>query len=536
MKNDLLSTKDASVWASKFLEKNVTPSNINYLVTYGKIAKFKENGKIYISQSELEKYYSSQSHKKEKWKEKLGADLNWDLSFDSIKESETTKHVHRLHPYKGKFIPQLVEYFLDGHTDDYKKESYFKKDDIVLDPFCGSGTTLVQANELGLNAIGIDISEFNAMISECKVSKHSLKKLKSEIDKFTYLLENFEKSHNLLDFENELNEKLNRFNNTYFPSPEYKRQIKLGEIDGKNFGKAKEHLFLVTYNHLIKKYGIELTQTNHESFIDKWFIKYVRDELEFVSKEIDRLDDTNIKNVLRIILSRTMRSCRATTHSDLATLKDAIVTTYYCTKHFKICKPIFSILKWWKSYSKDTLKRLSNFEELKTNTTQMCLIGDSRSIDIEKAVTKISPNFAKKLKKNKIRGIFSSPPYVGLIDYHEQHAYSYDLFKLKRKDNQEIGPLFKGKGKAARESYIIGISDVLLNCKKFLAKDYDIFLVSNDNYNLYPLIARMAGMVIVNQYKRPVLNRTEKDKHAYAEIIFHLKDIREINGKNKKNV
>jgi len=31
-------------------------------------------------------------------------------------------------------------------------------------------------------------------------------------------------------------------------------------------------------------------------------------------------------------------------------------------------------------------------------------------------------------------------------------------------------------------------------------------------------------MKIVNQYKRPVLNRTEKDKNAYSESIFHLKD------------
>jgi hypothetical protein len=68
-----------------------------------------------------------------------------------------------------------------------------------------------------------------------------------------------------------------------------------------------------------------------------------------------------------------------------------------------------------------------------------------------------------------------------------------------------------------------GISDVLNNCKKFFAKDYDVFLVANDKSNLYPKIAENAGMKIVNQFKRPVLNRTEKDKGAYSETVFHLR-------------
>ena len=65
---------------------------------------------------------------------------------------------------------------------------------------------------------------------------------------------------------------------------------------------------------------------------------------------------------------------------------------------------------------------------------------------------------------------------------------------------------------------------VLNNSKQYLQDDYDIFLVANDKYNMYPTIAEKAGMKIVNQYKRPVLNRTEKNKSAYAEIIFHLKE------------
>ena len=88
-----------------------------------------------------------------------------------------------------------------------------------------------------------------------------------------------------------------------------------------------------------------------------------------------------------------------------------------------------------------------------------------------------------------------------MINYHEQHAYAYDLFGYKRQDDLEIGPLFKGQGKEARESYMQGIVDVLNNCKRFLIKDYDIFLVANDKYGMYPFIAKKTDMEIVKQYK-----------------------------------
>jgi len=185
---------------------------------------------------------------------------------------------------------------------------------------------------------------------------------------------------------------------------------------------------------------------------------------------------------------------------------------------------LFSILKWWLTYSSDTVKRLAEYAKLRKDKMQYCLTGDSRTIDIIDELSKVNPEFADILAKNKARGIFTSPPYVGLIDYHEQHAYAYDLFGFKRNDELEIGPLYKGQGLEARKSYIEGISTVLNNFKKYLVKDYDIFIVANDKYNLYPIIADLSGMKIVNQYKRPVLNRTEKDKNAYSESIFHLKD------------
>jgi len=520
----ILTIKEASEWATKHLCKTVTTSNISYLIQYGRIKKIGGNGTAQVSKQELINYYKSyKGYRELSWKGQLGNDLNWALSFDQYTESETTKHVHRLHPYKGKFIPQLVEYFLDDHTDNFKKNVYFKKNDIILDPFSGSGTTIVQSCELGMHSIGIDVSAFNALIGNCKITKYDLGAVQTEINRITKALKIFLLNSHTLEFEEKLLQALYEFNNKYFPVPEYKYKVKRNIINEDEYGAEKEEEFLPIFYQLVKQYKIKLRQDKADSFLDKWYFQHIRDEIQFVLDEIKKIKDDGIKNIISMILSRTIRSCRATTHADLATLIEPITTTYYCAKHGKVCKPLFSILKWWESYTKDTVNRFSQFDKLRTQTFQVCLAGDSRTIDIFRELEKKNPVFAELTRMQKIKGIFSSPPYVGLIDYHEQHAYAYDLYGFDRKDDLEIGSLEKGQGREAKENYIQGITDVLNNCKKFLIDDYDVFLVANDKYNMYPTIAENAGMQIVNQYKRPVLNRTERDKCAYSEIIFHLK-------------
>lgn len=518
----LLTIKQASEWATRRIGKTVTPSNITYLINYGRILKDGENGTTQIPEQELINYYESYQ-REAVYKKKLGDDLNWALSFDQYKESQTTKHVHRLHPYKGKFIPQLVEYFLDGHTDKFKTEAFFKKGDIVLDPFCGSGTTLVQANELGINAIGIDISAFNALISNIKVKKVNLAELQSHIKEISQWLRKFTDQQSNVEFENKLNDYLNRYNSEYFPSPEYKIRARRKDFDNKEYEAKHEAIVLKKYREHVKLYDVKLRQDKSERFLDKWFVAPIREEIDFVSKAIEKVESKEIRDVLTVILSRTIRSCRATTHADLATLVEPVMTTYYCAKHGKICKPLFTIVSWWERYANDTIKRLAEFDTLRTDTHQICLNGNSESIDVFAELEKKNKPFAELAKRQKIRGIFSSPPYVGLIDYHEQHAYAYDLFGFERKDELEIGSMKKRQSKQAQADYAHGIANVLRNARRFLAEDFDVFLVANDKYNLYEQIAVTAEMQIVNQYKRPVLNRTEKDKQAYSEIIFHLK-------------
>jgi len=520
---EFLTIKEASRVISKFLERDISESNISYLVNYGRINKYEKDGKIVVSLKELKDYYERREREqREKYVNTIGEDINWHLAFDWVKESERTKHVHRLHPYKGKFIPQLVEYFLDQHTDEFKKQVFFNPGDIVLDPFCGSGTTLIQANELGIHSIGIDVSEFNTIITEVKFGKVSLLELELIAKEIVKQLKHYENQEKLKEFENELKEKLQEFNQKYFPSPEFKKLFRERKVE-KNYLVEKEREFLEVYLSLVEKYGVSLNYSNGRTFLDKWYLPSVRKEAEIILSYIKTILDEKLRKTLMVILSRSIRSARATTHMDLDRLKEPQYTPYYCYKHFKICKPVFLLLPIFRRYVKDTVKRIAEYQKLKTDAFQVVLTGDSREINIFEEVRKKNRKFYELLKRQKIKGIFTSPPYVGQIDYHEQHAYAYELFGIERRDELEIGPLFRGEGLEARKSYIEGVSQVLKNCLKYLVNDPYIFIVANDKYNLYPEIARRAGLKIVEEYKRPVLNRTARDKNPYGESVFLMR-------------
>ena len=524
--NRLLTLAEAGEWASREFGRAIDAQNIGYLVNYGRVPKINGDGRgALVRLSDLREYYRSRRGLRERYfKRRLGEDINWRLSFEECRESETTKHVHRLHPYKGKFIPQLAEYFLDSRVDEFKTESCFAPGDIVLDPFCGSGTTLVQANELGLHAVGIDISAFNAAISNLKLTRANSAAVAQAAKTVAQKIEQSAVGKRARACEVEILDALRAFNEAHFPSPEFKRRVRTGEIDESSHGEKMEKAFLPRYQEILARHKIDARPPDGGGFLEKWYAPAVRAEMRAAKAAVDAIDDNETRGVLRIVLSRAVRSSRATTHSDLATLVEPIFHSYYCGKHGKICKPIFSMLGWWRRYAQDTAARIESFSRLRTDTRQMCLTGDARGIDIAAALEKRDPKLAATVRRKKIRGIFSSPPYVGLIDYHDQHAYAYELFGLKRRDEDEIGAMAKGRGREARENYAAGIAAALQNSRRFLRRDFDIFLVANDNFGLYPQIAARAGLRVVKEYKRPVLNRAEGSKSAYGESIFHMKE------------
>ena len=370
--------------------------------------------------------------------------LNW--TERDLPEKIRTKHVHRLHPYLGKYIPQLVEVFL---------RRYFKPDQIVLDPFVGSGTTLVQANELGINSIGFDISQFNIAICRAKTSQYDLRRVREEV------MDALEKLSVILSKE--------------------LKQLSLWEHPS--------------------VYDTSLSQTDSE-YLKTWFAPQALYEL-ITYKNLILAEQYDYKDLLKVILSRSARSARLTTHFDLDFPKKPQTEPYWCYKHSRECSPTQEAFKFLRRYSLDTLKRIEEFAQKRSDASVRVEHGDSREMTI--------PN---------IDGVITSPPYVGLIDYHDQHAYAYHLLGLDDRREHEIGPASNGSSQKAQQKYLNDISAVFRSCIKSMSSGGRLIVVAGDRSNLYPKIAELAGVETEAVLQRHVNRRTGRRSSEFFESIF----------------
>jgi DNA modification methylase len=82
----------------------------------------------------------------------------------NIVTRDVNTHTHGFHKYPAKFIPHIPKWAIGKYLNG-------NKDKNILDPFCGSGTTLVEGIVAGYNTIGVDIDPLSAMISKVKTTR-----------------------------------------------------------------------------------------------------------------------------------------------------------------------------------------------------------------------------------------------------------------------------------------------------------------------------------------------------------------------------
>lgn len=104
-------------------------------------------------------------------------DVSWDF-----RKSDTKEYTHCFHNYPAMMIPQVVRKLL---------ERYGARGGWLLDPYCGTGTSLVEASIFGMNAIGCDINPLVRLIASAKTTPLSLSRLDESIE---CLLHGIEKS------------------------------------------------------------------------------------------------------------------------------------------------------------------------------------------------------------------------------------------------------------------------------------------------------------------------------------------------------
>jgi hypothetical protein len=364
--------------------------------------------------------------------QELGAvdrSLSW--SERELPERERTKHVHRLHPYLGKFVPQLVEALLDR---------YVPAGGRVLDPFAGSGTTLVQALEQGHDATGVDVAGFNCLLMRVKTRPYNLDALRRDVLWAHSRVEEFEPT-----------------------------------------GRVPAGL---------------------SPYVRDWFAPAAVEELLHFRGLVEQVAAAD---VLHVVLARAARSARRTTHFDLDFPSSPQRDEYWCYKHKRTCRPVESARRFLLRYLLDTLDRIETFAAVrKQGRCAEVLHADSRTVAIAA----------------EFDAVVTSPPYPGLIDYHEQHRYAYELLGLDERRDAELGRPALGTGRSAIDGYVDGVAASLGNARSSLTRGAPVCIVVNDRRGLYGEVLKRAGLRLVDRLERHVNRRTGRRGGEYYESVL----------------
>lgn len=199
------------------------------------------------------------------------------------KRQNTRYATHGLHEYKGKYNPQIVRTIINYLN--------LRPGDKVIDPFCGSGTTLVECSLSGIDSLGTDINPLAVELSNTKISALSLDcgMAKQQLATLYDSLKNNTVTHNKCD--NTRLEYLNRWipKETLIDLETLREEsLAIDSVIGK--------LFIMTASNLIREYSLQepldlrirrrVSPMPDKAFIDAWrdmVLQQIRDIESFQS-------------------------------------------------------------------------------------------------------------------------------------------------------------------------------------------------------------------------------------------------------------
>ena len=87
-------------------------------------------------------------------KERLSLGTDWDY-----RTANTKEYTHGVHPYPAMMIPQVARRLI---------QSYGREGDVLFDPYCGTGTTLLEGMLANLKSSGTDLNPLARLIARTK--------------------------------------------------------------------------------------------------------------------------------------------------------------------------------------------------------------------------------------------------------------------------------------------------------------------------------------------------------------------------------
>ena len=164
----------------------------------------------------------------------------------SGKTRQSTRYsVHGLHEYKGKFNPQIAKAILNIFN--------VASGQRVLDPFCGSGTTLVECAHTGIVGYGVDINPLAVFLSNAKLQAlvTPASKLRALLYRLSDSLKGVERQRTIIS-----DDPRSRYLRAWF-DPNILHTIEAVRISVEDIAREDASIFLTIASNLLRDYSLQ---------------------------------------------------------------------------------------------------------------------------------------------------------------------------------------------------------------------------------------------------------------------------------------